>query len=154
MPKIKDLVYVTLQFSLILGYFFIPRFLAFELPNYFQIFALILSIFGLFIITLALIQLNKNLTPFPSPKSNSVLIKEGLYRYVRHPIYTGIMMFIFFYAIYTYHLPRLIFAFILYALFYFKSKYEEVMLINKFSEYKIYQKHTGRFFPHLKALSP
>ncbi|TKB97672.1 methyltransferase family protein [Pedobacter cryophilus] len=154
MPKIKDLVYVTLQFSLILGYFFIPRFLAFELPNYIQIFALILSIFGLFIIVLALIQLNKNLTPFPSPKANAVLIKEGLYRYVRHPIYTGIIFFVFFYALHTHHLPRLFLALLLYGLFSFKSIYEEAMLINKFAEYKNYQKHTGRFFPRLKALSP
>ena len=149
MPKIKDLVYVTLQFSLILGYFLIPRFLAFELPNYIQLFAFILSILGLLIIAIALIQLNKNLTPFPSPKVNSVLIKEGLYQYVRHPIYTGIIFFVFFYSLSTLHLARLIVALILYGLFYFKSKYEEAMLINKFVDYKNYQKQTGRFFPLL-----
>lgn len=149
MPKIKDLVYVTLQFSLILRYFLIPRFLAFELPNYIQLFAFILSMLGLLIIALALIQLNKNLTPFPSPKANSVLIKEGLYQYVRHPIYTGIIFFVFFYSLSTLHLARLIVALILYGLFYFKSKYEEAMLINKFDDYKNYQKQTGRFFPLL-----
>lgn len=149
MPKIKDLVYVTLQFSLILGYFLIPRFLAFELPKYIQLFAFILSMLGLLIIALALIQLNKNLTPFPSPKANSVLIKEGLYQYVRHPIYTGIIFFVFFYSLSTLHLARLIVALILYGLFYFKSKYEEAMLINKFDDYKNYQKQTGRFFPLL-----
>jgi protein-S-isoprenylcysteine O-methyltransferase Ste14 len=149
MPKIKDLVYVTLQFSLILGYFLIPRFLAFELPNYIQLFAFILSILGLLIIAIALIQLNKNLTPFPSPKVNSVLIKEGLYQYVRHPIYTGVIFFVFFYSLSTLHLARLIVALILYGLFYFKSKYEEAMLINKFDDYKNYQKQTGRFFPLL-----
>jgi protein-S-isoprenylcysteine O-methyltransferase Ste14 len=149
MPKIKDLVYVTLQFSLILGYFLIPRFLAFELPNYIQLFAFILSILGLLIIAIALIQLNKNLTPFPSPKVNSVLIKEGLYQYVRHPIYTGVIFFVFFYSLSTLHLSRLIVALILWGLFYFKSKYEEAMLINKFVDYKNYQKQTGRFFPLL-----
>jgi protein-S-isoprenylcysteine O-methyltransferase Ste14 len=149
MPKIKDLVYVTLQFSLILGYFLIPRFLAFELPNYIQLLAFILSVLGLLIIALALIQLNKNLTPFPSPKVNSVLIKVGLYQYVRHPIYTGIIFFVFFYSLSTLHLPRLIVAVILYGLFYFKSKYEEAMLINKFDDYKNYKKQTGRFLPLL-----
>ena len=150
MPKIKDLVYVTLQFFLILGYFFIPRFFAFELPKWIQFLSLIISILGLFIIVLALIQLNKNLTPFPSPKANSVLIKEGLYRYVRHPIYTGIIIFFSFYSLYHSHLSKLIIALILYCLFYFKSEYEEAMLINKFADYENYQKQTGKFFPRLK----
>ena len=114
MPKIKDLVYVTVQFALILGSFFIPSFIVFELPNWLQYIALLISIFGLFIIALALIQLNKNLTPFPSPKANSILIKEGLYHYERHPIYTGIILFVFFYAIYAPHFSRLVIAAILY----------------------------------------
>jgi protein-S-isoprenylcysteine O-methyltransferase Ste14 len=47
---------------------------------------------GLIILLVALLQVNKNLTPFPTQLSEGTHIKTGLYKLVRHPIYSGIIL--------------------------------------------------------------
>jgi protein-S-isoprenylcysteine O-methyltransferase Ste14 len=98
---------------------------------------------------LALLQLNRNLSPFPTPKQNGQLVTNGLYHWMRHPIYTGILLVSYGYAIYSSSWLRLIVACVLLILFYLKSSYEEKLLSKKFSDYTAYQKRTARFFPFL-----
>ena len=97
----------------------------------------IITLVGILLIGISLLLLNKNLTPFPSPKQNSELIKTGVYKIIRHPIYTGLIMTTFFYALYSHSLLKIVIAIILFILFYFKSKYEEILLCDKFPEYII-----------------
>jgi protein-S-isoprenylcysteine O-methyltransferase Ste14 len=104
------------------------------------------SISGFLIILLAILQLNKNLTPFPTPKENGELISTGLYKYIRHPIYTGIFLASIGIAFYTGSYWQLAIAIILLILFYFKSTYEESLLIQKYKDYEAYIKKTRRFF--------
>ena len=108
---------------------------------------LIISFFGGLIILLALLQLNKNLTPFPTPKNNATLLENGLYKYMRHPIYTGIILLFIGFSIYQNSLYKLSITLLLVILFHFKSNYEEQCLEQKFPDYKIYKTKTGRFFP-------
>jgi protein-S-isoprenylcysteine O-methyltransferase Ste14 len=68
---------------------------------------------------------------------------------MRHPIYSGILLFVFGYAIYSQNEYRLIIAVALLILFYFKSSYEERLLKRKFPNYTYYQQKTGRFFPFI-----
>lgn len=144
--KRKDILLVTIQFVL-LTIFYIPVF-----PNIFQVplilkyVGVIVSILGFLIIVIAILQLNKNLTPFPTPKENGVLINTGLYKYVRHPIYSGIFLAALGITFYTGSYWQLVILFILLILFYFKSKYEESLLIEKYQEYENYIKVTRRFF--------
>lgn len=107
-------------------------------------------ILGIIIVLLAILQLHKNLSPFPSPKTNSELITVGLYKYIRHPIYTGIIVITIGYGLYTDSVYKILIALGLSILFYFKSKYEEQQLSIAFKSYKNYKKATGRFFPRLK----
>lgn len=104
------------------------------------------SFLGFFIILLAILQLNKNLTPFPTPKEKGELISTGLYKYIRHPIYTGIFLASLGIAFYNSIYWQLVISIILLILFYFKSKYEESLLIEKYSDYESYIKKTRRFF--------
>ena len=97
------------------------------------------------------VQLNKNLTPFPTPKENGFLINTGLYKYVRHPIYSGIFLAAIGIAFYTSSYWQLVISFILLILFYYKSKYEESLLIETYKEYEEYKKVTRRFF---KLINP
>lgn len=144
--KRKDILLVTIQFIL-LTIFYIPIFSSFfQVPLIVKYLGAITSILGFLIIVIAILQLNKNLTPFPTPKENGVLINTGLYKYIRHPIYSGIFLAAIGIAFYTGSYWQLAISFILLILFYYKSKYEESLLIDKYQEYENYMKVTRRFF--------
>ena len=105
---------------------------------------------GGLIIVLGVINLNENITPFPSPRRDSSLISGGIYKYIRHPIYSGITLAMFSYALFSGSVGRLFISVILFMVFYFKSELEEKLLIERFPKYSIYKKATGRFFPFKK----
>jgi protein-S-isoprenylcysteine O-methyltransferase Ste14 len=108
---------------------------------------LVIAFFGGIIITLALLQLNKNLSPFPTPKDSASLLQNGLYKYMRHPIYTGIILLFSGYSVYQNSVYKLLISVFLVILFYLKSNYEEQRLEQKFPNYQRYKDKTGRFFP-------
>ncbi|MEO6232587.1 MAG: isoprenylcysteine carboxylmethyltransferase family protein [Ferruginibacter sp.] len=105
------------------------------------------AIVGLIIIITALLSLNKNISPFPSPRQQAVLITSGPFKLIRHPIYTGILMFTCGVGLYTENITRLIIFLLLLLLFNLKARYEEILLVKKFPAYTDYKKHTGMFLP-------
>ncbi len=143
----KDFFFVALQLILFAAYLFEFHVFELEVPNETDFLHLGFAIFGFFMVGLAMLQLNKNLSPFPTPKKNSDLVTGGLFKYVRHPIYTGILIATFFLAFYLNSGYKLIIFFFLLILFYFKSGYEEKALQRKFPEYESYRASTGRFIP-------
>ena len=110
---------------------------------------LTIAVFGGIIITLALLQLNKNLSPFPTPKESSSLLQSGLYKFIRHPIYTGIILLFSGYSVYQNSVYKLLVSVVLVILFYLKSIYEEERLEQTFPNYKNYKTKTGRFLPRM-----
>lgn len=142
----KDYLFVSIQF--ILFFCFIFDF-DWSLKSGFAILkiGLYIAVFGGIIIILALLQLNKNLSPFPTPKNNTTLLQNGLYKYIRHPIYTGIILLFTGYSLSQNSFYKLGISLLLVILFYFKSNYEELRLEQKFPDYKLYKSKTGKFFP-------
>ncbi len=145
----KGAVLVAVQLLLIGAYLFFPDHLGFPVPRAFSNIAAGIALFGLAITILATVQLNKRLSPFPAPKSNAVLIKSGAYKYVRHPIYSGLSLFAFGWAIHDGDGLRLTIATALLGIFYFKAKYEEELLNEVFSDYRAYQSKTGMLIPRI-----
>ena len=147
----KDIVLVGIQLVLFIVYTF-PVAWSLAFFSWFKTVGLVLAIIGCILLVLALLQLNKNLSPFPTPKDNSVLIQNGLYAWVRHPIYSGIIVLFVGYGIYHDSLFKLMITIFLWVLFYFKTQYEELQLQRKFPEYKVYKNKVGRFFPNFDSL--
>ena len=88
--KTKDFLQVTVQFIL-LTIFYIPFFSnVFQTPLIIKYLGVVISVLRFLAIIIAILQLNKNLTPFPTPKENGSPINTGFYKYVRHPIYSGV----------------------------------------------------------------
>ncbi len=145
----KDFAFVLVQFALFALYIIDINIIDYSivLPDWLKILLLITGLLAVLIITLGIIHLKDSLTPFPTPRKNSSLISHGIYRHVRHPIYTGIILITFAYGLFTTSFTRLIITIILFVVFYLKSDLEEKLLLQKFPEYKDYQKFTGRFFP-------
>ncbi len=145
----KDYSLVGIQLLLFILYYLDLDLLEFYLPALFLSISLGLSVFGGLLVLLAMLQLSKNLSPFPSPKKNSELVQTGLYKYVRHPIYTGILISSFSFALATASGYRILITILLYILFMVKSEYEERLLMERYKEYESYMKKTGRFFPKI-----
>lgn len=148
--KTRDYFYVSVQVVLFVLYLFPPAGWTFRLMAILQYLFLAGAFSGLIILFIAMAQLNTNLTPWPSPKTTGTLVRTGLYRYVRHPIYAGILVFAFSYAFYSGDWFRIGLSASLLLLFYFKSSYEEQLLVAKYPEYQEYRTRTGRFIPRFR----
>ncbi|MFC4634965.1 methyltransferase family protein [Dokdonia ponticola] len=146
-----DIIYVLIQFVLFILFILEIAQLRFVLPDIVSTVGIIGVFIGFIIILISLLQLNKYLSPFPSPKPGSSLIQNGLYKYIRHPMYTGILMLLLGYSIYVSSGYKLLVTFLLFVLFTFKSRYEEERLAGSFKGYSGYKKKTGRFFPKIKV---
>lgn len=146
----KDIIYVGIQFLFFGAYILNIRFWEFQIPSYLETAFLVLACFGIGIVLLSFIQLNTSLSPFPTPRKGSQLVNTGLYKLVRHPIYTGIFLTLFGYGTYSASAYRIIISLILLVIFCFKSNYEEERLVEIFPDYREYQKSTGRFLPKFK----
>lgn len=145
----RDIVFVTIQCCLFLLYVIEIKSWIFDRISIFNYTGVALAGIGVVVLIMALVQLSSNLSPFPSPKPTAQLIQHGLYGYVRHPIYTGILLIAFGMALYMGSFFKILVFIALYALFYYKSLYEEQRLMLFFPSYGIYKNKTGRFMPKI-----
>ncbi|OIR02936.1 isoprenylcysteine carboxyl methyltransferase (ICMT) family protein [mine drainage metagenome] len=149
MIKKADKIYVSIQALLFILYIIPIKIFQLHIVAVFRYAGILFSLTGILIASIALLQLNKFLTAFPTPKQNSRLLKSGVYKYVRHPVYSGIILTSTGYGLFAQDVWKLLIAASLFILFYFKSKYEESLLLKHFKQYEAYQKNSYRFFPFL-----
>lgn len=95
-------------------------------------------------------SIGTGITPVSATRKEHKLVTNGIYKYIRHPLYTfGSTMFVSFGMMAdSWFITALgILTFILMAI---RTPKEEANLIEKFGdEYRQYIKRTGRFFPKL-----
>ncbi|MEK6648982.1 MAG: isoprenylcysteine carboxylmethyltransferase family protein [Actinomycetota bacterium] len=94
-------------------------------------------------------SLRRSLTAVPLPKTKGKLSTNGLYRFVRHPMYTSVLLLVLGIALLSGNLVKYVLALSLVMLFYFKSVYEEKYLVEKYSDYKAYAEKIPRFIPFM-----
>lgn len=95
----------------------------------------------------AIWQLRYTLSAYPTPRSSAKLIDGGVFRWIRHPIYTGILTVMLGYMLYSGSVWRGTVTLFLLVLFQFKARYEEQLLRERFDQYTDYMAKTGRFLP-------
>lgn len=142
----KDRLFVLVQFILMVSYVIPVNLGAF---TDFHVIGLTFVCFGFLIGSAAIWQLRHSISPFPSPKATANLIDGGVFKWIRHPIYTGILFATSGYALYSGSIWKGLLSMALLMLFQFKSRYEEQLLKNKFDQYADYMAKTGRFLPKL-----
>ena len=93
------------------------------------------------------IGLGSSLTPFPKPSERSTMRTGGAYRLVRHPIYGGSMLIAIGWSLLSSPFALFASAFLA-ALLEAKSRNEESMLVERFSDYEAYRRRVRwRFVP-------
>jgi protein-S-isoprenylcysteine O-methyltransferase Ste14 len=104
---------------------------------------------GFLIALAAALGLGRALTPLPKPNEAGQLVASGVYRWVRHPIYTGVLLMALGWAFYIEGLVTLWSVLLLAIFFDIKSRREERWLLEKYPEYAAYQKKTRRLIPFI-----
>jgi protein-S-isoprenylcysteine O-methyltransferase Ste14 len=110
----------------------------------------VLLVAGFGVLGLSFLALGKSLTAHPIPANKGVLVTDGLYRYVRHPIYTGVLALGAAMTLLGGLIPHLFFYIALIVLLNYKASFEEQLLRARYPQYASYAAKTGRFLPKLK----
>ena len=122
-------------------------------PNWSLLIALEIALFaaGSVILILAFFHLGSALTANPVPRSDASLHTNGVYAYVRHPIYTGVLLTGMAVAIHHASLISVSAFLALVVLLNFKARWEEVFLLAKHRGYLSYMEQVPRFLPWPRA---
>ena len=137
----KDYILFIAQFGLIILHLF-----SFEYTNFAKnssaekSFAFAFIICGSIIIIIAMIKLGRNISPLPRPRENSNLNTTGIYGYIRHPMYFGLILISVGNSIFNYSIYKIILTILLMITLTLKIKLEEKYLLDKFPNYSNYKK--------------
>jgi protein-S-isoprenylcysteine O-methyltransferase Ste14 len=105
---------------------------------------------GVALLAWTLLRLGTNLTDTVVTRQEHTLVTHGPYRWVRHPFYDAMALFIVAFALIAANWFILVTGAIVFLLLAIRSRTEEALLSSRFGEsYRAYQKSTGRFVPRL-----
>lgn len=102
---------------------------------------------GLWLSGRGVVDLRAALTPLPYPRDDAELVMTGAYRWVRHPIYGGLVLAAFGWGLATASPPALALAVGLLGFFELKARREEAWLVERFPDYSAYRARTRRLIP-------
>jgi len=153
MQRIEHLLPAMLGFALVFRGGFGGTWLALPIwaaNSVLLIFCVIATILGLLFAVWARLILGNNWSGTVTIKTNHQLIRRGPYRWIRHPIYTGMLAALLATAIIQ-GLPSGMIGFALVWLALFrKARREELFLSQEFGEgFMEHRQHTGMFLPRL-----
>ena len=141
---------VGLQGLLLVAFFGAPRRHDWPVPGWLAATGSALVVAGTAVLVVAALNLGRSLTPLPTPAPWATLRTGGLYRFVRHPIYTGLVALVFGGAVTSGSAVRLVLALVLLGLLNRKASWEEDMLRRRYPGYDDYAGRTPRFVPRVR----
>ena len=148
----------------ILGYLFVvilyvlvPEWIGFThipLPVMVRWGGVVVALISVFLVFWTHISLGRQYSARQEIQQDHLLITEGVYSRVRHPMYTVFGLFSFSVAIISSNLLLLVFSILVFIPFPWLARHEEKMLIDKFGdEYRKYMEQTGRFLPRIRKMN-
>ena len=112
-----------------------------EVKNLFLLLAVLLFIWVVFHNKLG------NFNIVPEIKEGCKLVTSGPYKYIRHPMYTGVMLIALAEIVGAFAFWKLLVLFVLVVVLYLKASREENFWCAKTQEYENLKKHTKMFIP-------
>lgn len=140
---------VVAQFALLVALVALPVRADLRLPVPIGVLGVLLVVAGLAVVVLAALNLGRGLTASPLPNAAAQLRIDGAYRWVRHPIYAGILLAAAGVVVASGGLARLVIFVALSALLRVKARWEERWLRDRFPGYASYAALTPRFLPRI-----
>jgi len=138
-----DPMLVFLQFFIISLHFFqwefIPKKQIIQVSPFSYFVGFLIIIIAFIILLVAIKDLGRNLSPFPSPINNSNLVTTGIYRFTRHPMYYSLIFISFGIFITKLSIYYLFLSTSLILIIKFKIALEEQYLKNNFKNYLLYK---------------
>jgi protein-S-isoprenylcysteine O-methyltransferase Ste14 len=116
-------------------------------PSVVPIVGAVLTCLGGLLMGAAALNLGASLTPWPRPRESTTLVTTGPYRLVRHPIYGGGLLAALGWALVVQSFLTLGYVGLLLVLMDLKSRREERWLLEKFPEYREYQRRVSKLIP-------
>lgn len=135
------LVILQIFFS---GYIVLTNFrYALNFPWYFLI--IVSSIPGI----AGIVQMKSKLRMLPEPASDAVLLQDGIYKFIRHPMYLSVLLTTLVITLLNINLFEVTAWLLLLITIIIKLNREESFLKEKFAEYTIYRNRTKALIPFI-----
>jgi protein-S-isoprenylcysteine O-methyltransferase Ste14 len=146
-PADRGLRYVLAQGALLTALVVAPAQPGLAAPRAVRLLGVVL-VGGAALVGLAgFLRLGRALTPLPVPRAGSDLVTSGVYRHVRHPLYSALLVFGTGLCLRSPSLGRAAALAALALLLHRKAAFEEARLTERYSGYPDYASRTGRFLP-------
>lgn len=144
--------WVVAQGLLMIGFVFLPVYpLVRSVPAPWQFVqwsvAALGAIAALVFFSKGLQDLGRSLTPLPYPREDGELVQSGIYGYVRHPIYAGVIFAAIAWTIFYASLSHLVATLVFIGFFAAKASREEQWLVERYPQYSEYQQRVKRLIP-------
>lgn len=120
---------------------------SFDGANAIQLAGAALTVLGILLALAGIARLGRGLTPFPRPPADARLRQSGVYGWVRHPIYAGLVLASLGWSLSWLSLPGLLFSAVVLLFFDRKSAFEERLLRARFPEYAAYAQRVSKLLP-------
>ena len=104
---------------------------------------------GILILLVAIGTIRETAQVAPEPKPGSQLVSRGIYKYLRHPIYTGIVFTVVGLCLKKPTWPMAAMSLVVIAFLMVKVRYEERLLTAVYPDYPEYRKRTWGLLPGL-----
>jgi protein-S-isoprenylcysteine O-methyltransferase Ste14 len=144
-------MFVAIQFALLAIMVFYPRDLAWIPNSLMRTIGMGFMAAGVGVGLWSAVYLGRGLTASPLPNGSTDLVMRGPYRFVRHPMYTSVILLGVGMTIRSGSLIAALAFAALIILFAVKSRWEELHLADTFPGYERYMSTTGRFVPRIAA---
>ncbi len=108
-----------------------------------QVIGLAIGVYGIYSIGIF------NFSAYPIPRKGSILVCNGPYKYIRHPMYLAVFFYCIPIAIFQPTAYKIAIVIVLLFIILIKIEVEEQLLEERFSGYQAYKKKSWRIIPFL-----
>lgn len=144
-------LFIIRNIAIILYMLDIGMWMHIDLPNSIRCIVIVVAVISLVVLVYTQLCLGSFWTTSLKIADNHKLITDGIYKYMRHPMYLVLIGMMIFYSLCSCYLPIIIPSLIAIVTIYTRIGKEEKMLIQFFGDsYVEYMKNTNRLIPKFK----